>query len=62
MRREDERGTPFFRFFPEGGEIVYTQATPSPTSEGPSLAAREYQGQRARFRHSLLGIANYSNS
>ena len=51
------------RFFPEGGEIVCTQVTPSPTSEGPSLAAsREYQGQRGRSRHSLLAIANYSNS
>ena len=59
MRREDEMRTLFSRFFPEGGEIVCTQATPSPTSEGPSLAAREYQGQRARIRHSLLAIANY---
>ena len=52
----------FFRFLPEEGKILCTQAISSLTSEGPSLVAREYQGQRARIRHSLLAIANYSNS
>ena len=34
---------------------------PSPTSEGPSLATRWCQGQRARITHSLLTIENFKN-
>ena len=34
---------------------------PSPTSEGPSLAARWCQGQRAGITHSLLAIENFKN-
>ena len=34
---------------------------PSLISEGPSLAARWFQGQRARITHSLLTIENFKN-
>ena len=34
---------------------------PSLISEGPSLAARWFQGQRARITHSLLAIENFKN-
>ena len=43
------------------GDRLYTGYS-FPNLGGVLLGSREYQGQKARIRHSLLVIGNYSNS